>query len=51
MKKFCMIAILPFGISPVIAQEFFYPVSKTSKVAKQAYQDTKISIQHVDLTQ
>lgn len=51
MKKFCMIAILLFGLSPVIAQEFFLPVSTTSEVAKQAYQDAIMSTQHVDFTQ
>ncbi|MDI1324091.1 MAG: hypothetical protein PSV36_15165 [Algoriphagus sp.] len=51
MKKFCMIAILLFGLSPVFAQEFFLPVSTTSEIAKQAYQDAIMSTQHVDLTQ
>lgn len=51
MKKFCITAILLFGLSPLFAQEFFLPVSTTSEVAKQAFQDAILSTQHVDLTQ
>ena len=45
-----MMAILLFGLSPVFAQDFFLPVSTTSEVAKQAYQDAIMSAQHVDFT-
>lgn len=51
MKAFFLFAFLIFGALTLQAQEdYFLPVSTTSAVAKQAYQDAVMSTQHANLT-